>query len=169
MSDTVTTKETCMWVGGFVGVCLIIAGIIWGLMVLTRGIRTDAKCDSLALEHRIMGNAVTGEFGEVDAWGKKLRAYYSEDKYAKVYTVKSAGADGRFNTPDDISGSHKNRNISRMIGKFTMTKSMEVGGGMKDAVVEKFKPTDEDSLAKKTGRKLGSVWGDLKKGFAESK
>lgn len=79
------------------------------------------------------------ELSNKDGWGHPLVFHFSHDTKTLTYTVLSKGKDGIEGTPDDISKSAIDHNISRMVGEWTAEKAKEFFKGVKDGATKKSK------------------------------
>ena len=93
---------------------LLIATVVATTVVATGPCREEkanikqakAQVASIAerlISHTHAGNLVREEIHDTDPWGNALQVHYGEGGFTESVTVASAGPDGEFGTPDDIS------------------------------------------------------------------
>lgn len=74
-----------------------------------------------------------------DIYKNKCNVYVEIDKIQNMVTIKSAGYDKVFDTPDDVSVFHRDINKSLVAGKFIGEKSKEFIFGFKEGFKSKSK------------------------------
>jgi len=84
---------------------------------------------------RIKSCDMVGNVVGIDGWGNPVKYGRLVDPKAVLYTVISAGRDGKFETEDDIVGQAIDLNKSRIVGEWLGKKGVQMVKGIKDGIV----------------------------------